>query len=106
LKKLLLLITLLFSSFTSAVDKPFTIYSMQNLSCGRYIQDVNSNPQAKSAYGWWVSGFVSGLNFMRARVTTTDQEAHDAWLLKYCSEHPLEHFMDAALNLDKTLNAK
>ena len=106
LKKSLILLILCFSSLTSAASKPFTVYSMQGLSCGKYIQDVNDNPQAKNAYGWWVSGFITGLNLLRERVTTTDQEGHNAWLLKYCSEYPLKLFIDAAIALDKELKSK
>jgi hypothetical protein len=106
MKTWLLVAVLSVSSAVSAADRVFSIYGVHDLSCGKYVQDVNNNPQAKSAYGWWVAGFISGLNVARERFTTTDNQAHDLWLLKYCNEHPLEPFITAAAGLDSALTKK
>lgn len=81
----------------------FSAYGMSDLSCGKYINDITTDSEAKNLYSWWVAGFVSGTNLEKGRALTTDASAHEAWLNKYCSGHPLATFMKAAIELNKEL---
>jgi hypothetical protein len=49
----------------------------------------------------WIEGFVSALNFMASTHRTAgqdlDAESRFRWILDYCSAHPDEELMLAAL---------
>ncbi len=65
-----------------------SVFGMDNMSCGKYVQDITSNLQASNVYGWWIAGFVTGTNVVKGRRTSTDNATHEAWLKKYCQDHP------------------
>jgi len=84
----------------------FKVHGMFDMSCGRYVKEVTDDPEVKNAYSWWIAGFVTGANLEKRRVTSTDSAAHEAWILKYCQENPLDDFMQAASKLNKRLDTK
>ena len=108
LKRCAILATILVLIMSSVANAPArnlaSVFGMTNLSCGKYIQDISITPETAEAYKWWIAGFVSGTNLAKKRTTSTDNEAHEAWLKKYCQDHPLDNFMKAAAKLDKALD--
>ena len=102
---LVVFIFALFASPSSASDS-FSSYGTNLLSsCGKYVTDISTNPQAKIAYGWWVAGFVTGTNLEKGRVLATVNAAHKLWLKEYCEKNPLDPFMKAADELNKELDS-
>jgi hypothetical protein len=99
----IVILGLLFTGIANAGSDTFSGFGMSRLSCGKYIQDITTDPQFANVYSWWVAGFVTGADLGKGRVTSTDNEAHDAWLKKYCQENPLDTFMKAAIELNKAL---
>lgn len=87
-----------------AIGEPFTMFGMSNMSCGAYLQEVSNNEVKATSYARWVSGFVSGTNLMKERVTSTDPEGLNGWLKQYCAEHPLDTFAKAAIELNRELD--
>ena len=81
-----------------------SVFGLSDLSCGKYLQDIATNPKASNAYSWWIAGFVTGTNLVKGRLTSTDNAAHELWLKKYCQDHALDSFMSAAQELDKALD--
>jgi hypothetical protein len=97
-----LLATFLISGHSVAQN--FSAFGINDLSCGKYLEEIGSNPRAKEAYGWWLSGFVTGTNLEKSRETSTDVPAHNVWVKKYCEENPLLSFAKAAIELNNTLD--
>ena len=97
---------ILFPTITYAQNKPFSVMGISELTCGKYVRDITDSRQSKSVYSWWVAGFVTGSNWAKGRRTSTDSPSHEAWLLKYCQDNPLEAFMEVVTELDKELDRK
>jgi hypothetical protein len=100
----IVILNLLFTGIANVEGASFSVFGMHGLSCGKYIQDITTNPEAANVYNWWVAGFVTGTNLAKERATSTDNAAHEAWLKKYCQENPLDTFVKAAIELNKALN--
>ena len=84
-------------------------------SCEVFVQATELNSAARepgdpggtyrrpdaSGYMGWVEGFISGLNFMAVTNRTAGQdlepEARLQWILNYCTAHPHEKLLSAAL---------
>ena len=100
----IVILGLLFTGIANAEDGPFSAFGMASSSCGKYIQNITTSPEAANVYSWWVAGFVTGTNLAKGRATSTDNAAHEAWLKKYCQENPLDPFLKAAIELNKALD--
>src|SRR5437879_2645558 len=107
MRGILLPVLILFSSYAVPVnggtfnsDGPFAFFGIGDISCGKYLSEISTHPEAANAYGWWVAGFVTGTNLAKGRVVSTDSPAHDAWLKQYCEKNPLDPFIKAATELD------
>lgn len=100
----IIILVLQLTSVANAESRFASVFGMTDLSCGKYIQDVTTNPETSKVYDWWIAGFVTGTNLVKKRVTSTDNAAHEAWLKKYCQDHPLDPFMKAAAELNEALD--
>lgn len=69
-------------------------------SCGTFNI---ASAEYKNELSWWVGGFVSGegreLAFAGHPLSKTDPDGLDSWLRKYCTEHPLDTVVHAAILL-------
>lgn len=68
--------------------RTYTLYGPTSTSCGGFTQQL---PRDQAVIQWWLYGYVSGVG----RAASFDLEhtqtvAIDAWLSKYCAEHPLD----------------
>jgi hypothetical protein len=99
------IISLLFTGIANAGDW-ISYFGVGKLSCGKYIQDINTYPEAKSAYSWWLAGFVTGTNLAKGRALDIDKPAYEEWIKKYCQENPLDTFINAAIELNKALDKR
>lgn len=108
LKRCIIYTIILGFSLVSVTNAPagnvVSVFGMTNLSCGKYVQDITKTPEEAEVYRWWIAGFVTGANIAKKRITSTDNEAHEAWLKQYCQDHPLDTFIKAAAELDKALD--
>jgi|APFre7841882630_1041343.scaffolds.fasta_scaffold159472_1 hypothetical protein len=99
------IIILLFTGSANAGDA-ISAFGVTDLSYGKYIQDITTNAAAKSAYSWWIAGFVTGTNLARGRAINTDSPAHEEWIKRYCQDNPLDTFIKAAIELNKALDKR
>jgi hypothetical protein len=94
------------------------------VSCEVFVQATELNSAARepgdpggtyrrpdaSGYMGWVEGFISGLNFMAVTNRTAGQdlepEARLQWILNYCTAHPHEKLLSAALAFRDDLIAR
>jgi hypothetical protein len=94
------------------------------VSCEVFLQATELNSAARepgdpggtyrrpdaSGYMGWVEGFVSGLNYMASTNRTAGQdlepEARLQWILNYCTAHPHERLLSAALAFHDDLIAR
>jgi hypothetical protein len=100
------LIIALYASPSFGADPLVSVFGMHQLSCGKYLKDVSSDPYTAAAYGWWIAGFISGTNLEKGRAISTDNPAHEAWLKQYCEKNPLDPFFTGAIELNKELDNK
>ena len=85
----------------------YTQYGNYKVSCGTL---TSSSGLQKDAYIAWLMGFVSGAGYGYSMGGTTladtDYRGGAAWIEKYCSEHPLDEIVGAAIALVKELAAR
>jgi hypothetical protein len=81
-------------------------YGQGNLSCGRWLTDRRSDQATSLSDISWVLGWLSAAGYYDARgaLRDTDANAVDAWVDKYCREHPLNDIQDAAVSLGDQLS--
>ena len=68
-------------------------------SCVDVAKDYKKDPKAaKMMYYTWFAGFASGVNIMSDRQKNLKVNFDERWaqLARYCNEHPLGYFQDAA----------
>ena len=83
----------------------FMAYGPTSQSCGAWTM-ASANDE-KQLYLWWTLGFVSGVDFQRSvHLSTTDSKGIEAWMDKYCAEHPLAPLVRASIDLVTELGAK
>jgi hypothetical protein len=82
----------------------FMAYGPTQQSCG--VWTTNSG-LVRDMLLAWTDGFVSGADFQRVdHLTQTDNKGIEAWMTKYCAEHPLDGIVKAAIQLVTELGAK
>lgn len=101
---LVVLLVLSAASGTTFAAETFNAYGIGRMTCGKYLQDIQADSSERTAYSWWIAGFISHANMSKRRWTTVDQSGLEAWAKQYCTEHPLEMFMTAAMRLDAELD--
>jgi hypothetical protein len=78
--------------------------------CGDFIQDVEYKYASDLGLAnQWVMGFVAGASHRTPGNRTgvdIDAAAAQAWLEKYCREHPADDLTNAAVNLVKELEVR
>jgi hypothetical protein len=100
------LLLLLTAPYVFAEGGEFAVVGLNQLTCGKYVQDLASNQSAKAMYGWWIAGFITGTNLVKDRITTSDVPAHEVWLKNYCERNLLDPFIKAAIKLHETLDKR
>lgn len=85
-------------------------HAFQDSSCGAWIKSEN-NIGGRAQYLYWVRGFVSGVNWDSATMEVTldrmpNFETLSLYIDKFCREHPLQPFINAAPALVKELATK
>jgi hypothetical protein len=93
-------------------QKQSMIYGSGTRSCGSWV-DFKTLSKVSDEQKWaagngiqWVEGFVSGVGWAdRYKQKETDMEGINAFITKYCLEHPLADIAEAAqkLTLDLTI---
>lgn len=78
-------------------------------SCVDVAKDFKKDPKAtKMLYYTWFAGFASGVNIMSDREKNLNVNFDTRWaqLSRYCNEHPLAYFYDAAKHVVSDLPYK
>jgi hypothetical protein len=91
----------------SAEGKHFDVRGVGATSCGKYAETYRMNPRnADDLYISWAQGYISGVNsgmdaYFDLGSKTSDEMLR--FLRKYCDDHPLANFHEAAEGLLKSL---
>jgi hypothetical protein len=80
-------------------------------TCGIFASNYLINPKlADDLYHSWAQGFMSGLNYAKAEavgdsrdLSAMPTEEQMARIKKYCNAHPLADYVDAVIDLYKSL---
>ena len=80
------------------------------ISCGQFLEDKKDHG-INDMYIHWVQGFLSGLNVADGRagkklVPLPDSPTINAYLVKYCTDQPLDRPIGGALALYKELRER
>lgn len=97
------IVLLLVSPLALAQDKPISVFSYEDTSCGAWVKSA-AVTEGRAQYHSWFRGFVSGYN-----VGNPENQVHlermpnlqtlDLFIDKYCRENPLNPFISAAFKL-------
>jgi len=82
----------------------YSVKGEGNYSCPEYVSAKRSNTAKLYSSITWVQGFITGMNYQRARATDVDsfiaQDIPAAsiarWLENHCRENPADDIADAA----------
>jgi hypothetical protein len=99
---------------TYAENGRYILWGAGNDSCATFVQERAQGSARFQTEINWIAGSVSRGNgewhamMTRKGIETdilkgSDSVTLEAWLVKYCNEHPLSHLGSAALALEKTL---
>jgi hypothetical protein len=97
-----------------ASDGRFVLWGVGNDSCAVFLQEKSRASPKFSSQINWIAGFVSAGNgewsatmakkgIKSDLLKDTDPVALEAWVVNYCSSHPLEYLGTAAAKLEQTL---
>jgi len=81
------------------------VYGPALSSCGSYtITPPLSDTSIRASYLLWVEGYVSGASTVLSsresiELADTDPAGIEAWITKYCTDHPLSSLQLAATTL-------
>jgi hypothetical protein len=97
LKTIIIAAALLAATSAQTTERYFVLASGAE-SCGTFIK---AQPLQKSLFLIWAYGFITGVNSVaagdqRAVGTSRDFDASMVWLEKYCRDHALDKFVEAA----------
>lgn len=98
-----LLISLALIVICTEANAAYSAFGISDLSCGKYIDEITRDEKTKTIYSWWLAGFITGTNLIKNRSISTDPAGYEAWVKKYCDEHPLEPFQKAVIELNREL---
>lgn len=90
-----------------AQDRPVSVFSYEDTSCGAWVKSANVT-WARAQYFSWFRGFVSGYNFgnpgnqVHLERMPNEQTLY-LFIDKYCRENPLNPFVSAAFKLVEEL---
>ena len=93
------IVVILYSLFLSAQAKADSL-GLGTISCVDVAKDFRRSPTAtRMLYYTWFAGFATGVNIMSDRQKALRLNADDRWaqLARYCDQHPLAYFQDAAM---------
>lgn len=71
-------------------------------SCGNFVED-DLVPTKRYAWKQYISGFMTGLNITRNRVTKQDVSSLYLWTQNWCKKNPFGVVTSAILKLDAEL---
>jgi hypothetical protein len=100
------------SDISARQAPPIKFYGLTSETCGTWTAEAPRRTSVKAqVQTWWVLGYVSGASTILATernitVASTDSNGIEAWITKYCSEHPLVTIVAAAMTLVGELRAR
>jgi hypothetical protein len=102
------------SGSASAGEGRFVLWGVENDSCAAFLQEkAQASPKYSSQINW-IAGYVSAGNgewtatmakkgIKSDFLKDSDPVALEAWVVNYCSSHPLEYLGTAAVKLEQKL---
>lgn len=96
---------------TTTAQADWAIRGEGNFSCPDYVQARRLNSKELFSSVSWVQGFITGVNYERAKVSGTDSfigrdfptTSIVNWLEDHCRDNPQDYLSDAAEALFKDL---
>ena len=86
------LVACLFGVAANAQKGLYRVYGTGNRSCGSWTK---SEGVFRSVHHEWALGFLSGAGYAGESLRDTDSDGIQAWLTRYCEEHPVTDIDDA-----------
>ena len=68
-------------------------------SCSHFLETTQSNNRLSDAWGQWITGFISGMNYERneSKGKNIDEKDFIAEVRNYCQREPLKKVYDAVI---------
>ncbi len=110
MKKLLLIILLIFHNVSFAKDDTVPMFQFKDASCGSWFM-TKDEPTMKQVYSFWFRGFVSGYNYGNKNYyvqlnTLPNNETIFLYVDKYCRDNPLHDFTPSIFKLIDEIKVK
>lgn len=89
-----------FSCTCSNAAIPLKTLGFDDMSCKAW-SDSKSEPDQRSLYVTWIRGLLTGYNYARPsqQVSEISDGTVENFVNRYCFDHPVGSFLDAALRL-------
>jgi len=109
-----LILALVLALYATSAPADWAIRGEGNFSCPDYVEARKLNSKKLFSSVSWVQGFVTGVNFERAKTSGTDSFVGQDfpttsivnWLEDYCRDNPQDYLSDAAEALLEDLQDK
>ena len=95
---------LVVATATAHTLAPIETYGFGTSSCGRWTEARKTDSSDQALMTSWILGFVTAYNAFSTEAASgalvkSDAKGMFAWLDRYCADHPLELFINAAEHL-------
>lgn len=86
---------------------PLKILGFDDMSCKAWVQS-RGDAEQRILYIAWIRGLLTGHNYARPgqQVSTISSGTVEQYVNRYCSDHPTENFVDAALRLSDQFSGR
>jgi hypothetical protein len=113
-RPLVLIVMSVISGSASAGEGRFVLWGAGNDSCAVFLQEKARATSRYSSQINWIAGYVSAGNgewsasmakkgIKSDLLKDSDPVALEAWVVNYCTSHPLEYLGTAAIKLEQAL---
>ena len=103
--RIVIAILISLATFRSVASEETFIGLPWTLSCKNYLNEIEASPQLRTAYHWWISGYVAGLYVKQREYFSPDNRDYEEWFIGYCKRHPSATFASAAIKLQNELES-
>ena len=78
-------------------------------SCGEWVTETRKNSATSIAFGFWLTGYLSGIAYGSGKDVLKDRPDREGlllWIENYCQKNPLSKVNEAAQELARELLKK
>ena len=94
---LVLIIPVCFPSAAFGADKDGIYFVIGAATCGAWHEAARDDRNQRLAYGYWLEGYISGVNYLApGNDVKLDLAQINAYVDQYCANNPLDRLVAAA----------